>query len=152
MRIYGWTLQVSFWITLEINHCLDFRGLQRLHDILGNSGKLEILGLYLSWHHFDTRRRRRRERVHFSHAWMFYHRLRFQFNANKDYDDDDYAFISHGSKDQLVTKKFNLLAIFPINAYWNFFWNRCSMKSKLFGTLPSLFTHLFPSVYPIPSH
>ena len=48
MRIYGWTLQVSFWITLEINHCLDFRGLQRLHDILGNSGKLEILGLYLS--------------------------------------------------------------------------------------------------------
>ena len=48
---------------------------------------------------------------------MFYQVLRFQFNAIEDYDAFDDDFISHGSKDQLVTKKFNLLAIFPINAY-----------------------------------
>ena len=35
---------------------------------------------------------------------MFYQGLHFQFNAIEDYD-DDYAFIPHSSKDQLVTKK-----------------------------------------------
>ena len=45
-------LQLYFSGNVNHFHILAFRGLQRLHDILGNGGKLEILGnLSKSIHH-----------------------------------------------------------------------------------------------------